>query len=43
MLRTTTTEATTAAIRIITTLGTATAAIARRVMRPIGVQGNEDC
>ena len=42
MLRTATIEATTAAIRIITTLGTATAAIAiaaiaTRVIRPMGI------
>jgi hypothetical protein len=42
MLRTITTEATIAAIRIITTLGTAIAAIATRVIRPIGVQGSEN-
>jgi len=37
MPRTATTETTTAAIRIITTLGTATAAIVIKVIRPIGV------
>ena len=47
MPKTATTEATIAAIRIITTLGTATAvivivAIAIRVTRPIGVQGDKD-
>jgi hypothetical protein len=43
MLRTTTTEATIAAIRIITTLGIATVVIVTRVIRPIGIQGSKDC
>jgi hypothetical protein len=42
MPRTITTEVTTAVIRIITTLGTVTVAIATRVTRPTGVQGSED-
>lgn len=41
-LRTASTEAMTAAIWMMTTLGTATAAIAARVTRPASVQGDED-
>jgi hypothetical protein len=42
MPRTVTTEATIAAIWIITTLGTAIVVIATRVIRPISIQGSED-
>ena len=41
--RTTVTEVITVTIQVITTLGTVTAAVAIRVTRPAGVQGDKDC
>ena len=43
ILRTAITEVTIAAIWMITTLGTAIVVIVIRVIRPTGVQGDEDC
>lgn len=41
--RTIATEVMTAAIRMMTTLGTVTAAVAMRITRPAGIRGDENC